>query len=66
MKVTVDRIRGRVVEIEVEDVAGTGWVAVGVVRAGLPHEQGLRFEARASSAEAAEQRLRADIESHFA
>jgi hypothetical protein len=35
MKTTVERIRGRVVEIEVGEAKGLGWVAVGIVKTGL-------------------------------
>lgn len=66
MALTVERIRGRVVTIEVEDVEGVGWVAVGCVREGLPHEEGLRFEARGATLAEAEQRLQAEIEAYFA
>jgi hypothetical protein len=63
---TVERIRGRIVAIESEDVEGMGWVAVGWIREGLPHEKGLRFEARGTTASEAEQRLQAEIEAYFA
>ena len=57
-----ERIRGRLVEIEVGEVPGLGWVAVGVVAEGLAPERGQRFEARAAGRDAAEQALRAEIE----
>ncbi len=65
MTVATDHIRGRLVEIEVGEVAGQGWVAVGVIRVGLPHERGQRFEARALDPEEAETRLRAEIEAYL-
>jgi hypothetical protein len=63
---TAERIRGRLVDIEVGDVPGIGWVAVGTVKHGLAHETGMRFEARAENAAEAEQRLKLEIESAFA
>jgi hypothetical protein len=66
LTLTGQRIHGRVVDIEVGEVPGIGWVAVGVVTQGLSHEQGLRFEARAAEAAEAERRLRLDIETAFA
>ncbi len=38
---------------------------MGIVRDGLPHETGLRFEARGADALEAEQRLRNEIEAYF-
>jgi hypothetical protein len=61
-----DRIKGRVVEIEVGEATGIGWVAVGVVKEGLSHEKGMRFEAKASDPIDAERQLRAEIEAYFA
>jgi hypothetical protein len=66
MKSTMDRIGQRVIEIQMDEVPGVGWVAVGIVRVGLPHEQGLRFDASAASALEAEERLRAEVEAYFA
>ena len=63
---TADRIRGRLVEMELGEVAGFGWVAVGVVREGLNHEKGMLFEAKAQDPVEAETRLRAEIEAYFA
>ena len=63
---TGERIRGRVIDIEVGEVAGLGWVAVGVVTHGLGHEQGMRFEARAADRAEAERRLRMEVEAAFA
>jgi hypothetical protein len=63
---TAERIRGRLVDIEVGDVPGIGWVAVGTVKQGLGHEMGMRFEARAEGPAEAERRLKAEIESAFA
>jgi pyruvate,water dikinase len=63
---TVERIRGRLIDIEVGEVPGIGWVAVGTVKQGLGPEAGMRFEARAEDAAEAEQRLRLEIESAFA
>lgn len=64
--IVTDRIRGRLVEIEVGFVEGQGWVAVGIVREGLRHERDQRFEARGADARTAEERLRAEIEASFA
>lgn len=61
-----ERIRGRVVEVEVGEVPGIGWVAIGTVTRGLGHEQGMRFEARAADRAEAERRLKLDIETAFA
>ena len=63
---TVERIRGRQVSIEIGEVPGVGWVAIGIVTDGLSHEKGMRFEARASDAPEAEQRLKMEIEAAFA
>ena len=64
--VTAERIRGRQVSIEIGEVQGVGWVAVGVVQEGLSHEKGMRFEARAADPSEAEQRLKMEIEAAFA
>jgi hypothetical protein len=61
-----ERIRGRLVDIEVGEVPGVGWVAVGIVTQGASHEQGMRFEARAPDRAEAEQRLRMEVEAAFA
>jgi pyruvate,water dikinase len=61
-----ERIRGRVVEIDLGEVAGVGWVAVGVVKSGPDPEVGTRFEACDESASAAERRLRLEIEAALA
>lgn len=61
----VERIRGRLVEIEIGETTGIGWVAVGVVKEGLAHEKGLRFEATATSRDDAESRLQAEIGAYF-
>jgi hypothetical protein len=66
MKLTVERIRGRVVEIEVGQPKGLGWVAVGVVKTGLGPEVGARFEASAEDPERALERLKAEIEAQLA
>lgn len=63
---TAERIRGRLVDIEIGEVSGIGWVAVGIVKQGLSHELGMRFEARAQAPAEAERRLKLDIESAFA
>ena len=62
---TAERIRGRLVEIELEHVKGLGWVAVGVVKEGLSHEKGMRFKAEARGPVEAESKLRAEIEAFF-
>jgi hypothetical protein len=64
--VTAERIRGREVSIEIGDVPGVGWVAIGIVKEGLGHEKGMRFEARAGEPGEAERRLRLEIEAAFA
>jgi hypothetical protein len=61
-----DRSRGRMVDIEVGAVPEVGWVAVGIVREGLGHEKGLRFEARGLGPEDAEEHLRGEIEAYLA
>lgn len=61
-----DRIRGRLVRIEVGEAKGLGWVAVGEVTQGLEHEEGLLFEAEASDPVGAETKLTAEIEAFFA
>ena len=53
---TAERIRGRQVSIEIGEVPGIGWVAIGIVTEGLSHEKGMRFEARAADPTEAEQR----------
>jgi hypothetical protein len=63
---TMDRIRGRLVDIELEKVEPFGWVAVGVVMDGLSHEKGMLFEAKAGDPVEAEATLRAEIEAFFA
>lgn len=63
---TAERIRGRLVDIEIGEVPGIGWVAVGTVKQGLSHEMGMRFEARAQDPAEAERRLKMEIESAFA
>lgn len=64
--VTADRIRGRLIEIELGEVEGFGWVAVGTVREGLSHEKGMVFEAKALDPIEAESRIKAEIEAFFA
>jgi len=63
---TAERIKGRVVEIEVGEAAGFGWVAAGLVLEGFPHEKGILFEAKAQDPIEAETQLRAEIEAFFA
>jgi hypothetical protein len=63
---TAERIRGRQVSIEIGEVPGIGWVAIGIVAEGLSHEKGMRFEARAENPTEAEQRLKMEIEAAFA
>ena len=58
-------IRERSIEIETGEVAGFGFIAVGIVRAGLPHEVGLRFEAKGADADEARRNLEGDIEAYF-
>jgi hypothetical protein len=64
--VTAERIRGRRVRIEIGEVPGLGWVAVGIVEDGLGSEAGMRFEVRAADRADAERRLRMEIEAEFA
>ena len=64
--VTGERIRGRQVSIEIGEVPGVGWMAIGIVKEGLSHEKGMRFEARAADPGEAERRLKLDIEAAFA
>jgi hypothetical protein len=40
--VTAERIRGRQVSVEIGEVPGVGWAAVGIVKEGLSHEKGMR------------------------
>ena len=63
---TAERIRGRQVSIEIGELPGIGWVAIGIVTEGLSHEKDMRFEARANDAAEAEQRLKMEIEAAFA
>jgi pyruvate,water dikinase len=63
---TAERIRGRLVDIEVGEVPELGWVAVGTVRQGLGYEAGMRFEVRADDRIEAERRLRLEVEAAFA
>ena len=62
---TTEQIRGRRVTVEVGEVAGLGWVAVGIVEEGLGPEHGMRFEARGADQAEAERRLRMEIETAF-
>jgi hypothetical protein len=62
---TAERIRGRQVSIEIGEVPGVGWVAIGIVTEGLSHERGMRFEARANDPSEAELRLKMEIEAAF-
>ena len=64
--VTAERIRGRQVRVEIGEVPGVGWVAIGIVEKGLSHEKGMRFEARAQGPCEAEERLKMEIEAAFA
>jgi hypothetical protein len=63
---TAERIHGRQVSIEIGEVPGIGWVAIGIVTGGLAHEKGMRFEARADDPSEAGQRLKMEIEAAFA
>lgn len=60
-----ERIRGRLVDIEVGEVPGFGCVAVGIVRVGLSHEVGLRFEAKGTDPDEARRHLEVEIEVYF-
>lgn len=64
--VTAERIRGRQLSIEIDEVPGVGWVAIGIVNEGLLCEKGMRFEARAADRSEAERRLKMEIEAAFA
>ncbi len=59
-------IRGRLIDIEIGEVPGLGWVAVGIVKDGRAHEAGLRFEAKAADPDEASRRLEGEIEAFFA
>lgn len=59
------RIRGRLVDIEIGEATGIGWVAVGIVREGLASERGRRFQAQGANAREAERRLVVEIEAFF-
>lgn len=63
---TMERIRGRLVDIELEKVEPFGWVAVGVVVEGPSHEKGMLFEVKAADLVEAETKLKAEIEAFFA
>jgi hypothetical protein len=63
---SVERIRGRQVDVEIGEVSGVGWVAIGVVKQGLRHEEGMRFEAHAADAAEAQRRLQLEIEAALA
>jgi hypothetical protein len=63
--VATERIKGRLVRIEIGEVERLGWVAVGVVEEGWAHEKGMRFEAKASDPTEVERQLRAEIEAYF-
>jgi hypothetical protein len=60
------RIRGRLIEIDVGEAKGLGWVAVGIVQEGLAPEIGLRFEAKAATEAEAARILESEIEASFA
>jgi hypothetical protein len=62
---STERIRGRLVDIEIGAVQGAGWVAVAIVRQGLDHEKGLRFEATALDPGEAAEQVRAELEAYF-
>jgi hypothetical protein len=62
---TTERIRGRLVDIEIGAVQGAGWVALAIVRHGLDHEKGLRFEATALDPGEAAERVRTEVEAYF-
>ena len=64
--VTAERIHGRQISVEIGEVPGVGWVAVGIVQEGLSYEKGMRFEASAGDPIDAEQRLKMEIEAAFA
>jgi hypothetical protein len=63
---TGERIRGRQISIEVDEVPDVGWVAIGIVKVGLGPEKGMRFEARGADPSDAERRLKLEIEAAFA
>jgi hypothetical protein len=63
---STERIRGRLVDIEIGTVQGAGWIAVGLVRQGLAHEKGLRFEATGRDPGEAQDQVRAELEAYFA
>jgi hypothetical protein len=59
---TQQRIRGRQVSIEIGEVPGVGWMAIGIVEKGLGPEKGMRFEARGADPGDAERKLKLEIE----
>jgi pyruvate,water dikinase len=61
-----ERIRGRVVEIDLREVEGVGCLAIGIVKSGPGPEVGARFEACEENAVLAERRLRLEIEAALA
>jgi hypothetical protein len=56
-----ERIRGRQVSIEIGEVPGVGWVAIGIVAEGLSHEKGMGGDPTE-----AEQRVKMEIKAAFA
>lgn len=61
-----ERVKGRLIEIQIPSHTADGWIAVGIVREGLLHERGMLFEAKGTDALAAENALKAEIERYFA
>lgn len=60
-----ERIRGRLIEIQIPSRTANGWLAVGIVLEGLPHEKGMLFEAKGTDALAAESALKTEVERYF-
>jgi hypothetical protein len=54
------------IEIDVGQATGLGWVAIGIVKSGLGPEIGLRFEAKADDEAEATRILESEIEAAFA
>ncbi len=61
-----ERIRGRLIKIQIPSRTANGWLAVGIVVDGLRHEKGMLFEAKGTDALTAEAALKTEVERYFA